>query len=126
MTTPRAGGRSSGGRDPEAVGEPRRPQGGQAIRCLPFSCVAFDGIDLLGRRLPLSTQARRAACVASELSPGTTPACSARTADGAVVHRVRAVYAADPTLTSPFPSFTATLERSLTLFLAGLLSDPDQ
>jgi AcrR family transcriptional regulator len=37
---------------------------------------------------------------------------------------VRAVYAAYPSLTSPFASFTATFERALTLFLAGLLSDP--
>jgi hypothetical protein len=37
---------------------------------------------------------------------------------------VRAVYAAHPSLTSPFASFTATFERALTLFLAGLLSDP--
>lgn len=39
---------------------------------------------------------------------------------------VRAAYAADPCLISPFPSFGATLERSLSLFLIGLLSDPDQ
>lgn len=39
---------------------------------------------------------------------------------------VRAVCTTDPTLTSPFPSFTAILERSLTVFLAGLLSDPDR
>lgn len=39
---------------------------------------------------------------------------------------VRAAYAADPGLTSPFPDFTGTLERSLTLFLTGLLNDPDR
>ncbi|MFJ9707163.1 hypothetical protein [Streptomyces sp. NPDC101234] len=39
---------------------------------------------------------------------------------------VRAVYTADPSLAFLLPSFTATLERSLTLFLAGLLFDPDR
>lgn len=39
---------------------------------------------------------------------------------------VRAVYTADPSLAFLLPSCTATLERSLTLLLAGLLFDPDR
>ncbi|MGC4998468.1 TetR family transcriptional regulator [Streptomyces sp. DT195] len=39
---------------------------------------------------------------------------------------MRAVYAADPSLAFLRPTFAAALERSLQVFLIGLLSDPDQ
>ncbi|WP_242893456.1 TetR/AcrR family transcriptional regulator [Actinomadura litoris] len=92
-----------------------------AVRCRRETREVLAGLAALAQRVLPELGDRRA----TEAAAMTLVLVAALWTHTRPAAAVRAAYDADPSLAVLVPSFTATLERSLTVFLTGLLSDPD-